>query len=161
VRLPKGLSAFALLLALTLSLTTACQQRAPEFAGAAGEKAAATFRTSVGEVRASPLLVADTAAERLVGLMGRRDLPPDGGMLFLFGEDTSEGFWMKDTPLPLSIAFVDGTGRIVDILDMKPCSTEPCPVYRPNASYVSALEMPQGWFDEHGIGIGDRVELHL
>jgi uncharacterized membrane protein (UPF0127 family) len=80
-------------------------------------------------------------------------------MVFRFPELTDGGFWVKDTPLPLSIAFWGADGRIVAILDMEPCPTDPCPIYRPGASYDTALEMRRGWFDEHGVEIGDRVEL--
>ena len=91
--------------------------------------------------------------------MGRASLPPNAGMMFRFPEPTDAGFWMKDTLLPLSIAFWDVDGRIVAILDMEPCTADPCPVHRPGATYDTALEMRRGWFDEHGIEIGDRVEL--
>lgn len=119
----------------------------------------ARFSTSTGPVETSPLWVADSNAERARGLMGRTSLPPDGGMVFRFPAPTDAGFWMKDTSLPLSIAFRGRGGRIIAILDMEPCTNEPCPVYRPGASYETAIEMRRGWFDEHGVEIGDRVEL--
>ena len=75
--------------------------------------------------------VADSADERQVGLMGRESLPEDAGMIFLFDEDTSGGFWMKDTLIPLSIAFADADGTIVSILDMEPCEADPCEIYDP------------------------------
>ncbi len=80
-------------------------------------------------------------------------------MVFRFPEPTDAGFWMKDTTLPLSIAFWGRDGRILAILDMEPCPKDPCPIYRPGTSYETALEMRRGWFDEHGVEIGDRVEL--
>jgi uncharacterized membrane protein (UPF0127 family) len=119
----------------------------------------ASFSTSNGTVQTAPLWMADSSAERERGLMGRRSLPPDGGMVFRFPEPTDAGFWMKDTPLPLSIAFWGRDRRILAILDMEPCPDEPCPIYRPGASYETALEMRRGWFDQHGVEIGDRVEL--
>ncbi|MDP6932352.1 MAG: DUF192 domain-containing protein, partial [Myxococcota bacterium] len=64
-------------------------------------------------------------------------------------------FWMKDTPLPLSIAFIDTAGRIVHIADMVPLDTSPVPSVRP-AMY--ALEMDRGWFQAHGVYAGARVE---
>ena len=121
--------------------------------------ARAAFSTSAGSVETSPLWVADSDDERERGLMGRTGLPRDGGMVFQFAEPTDVGFWMKDTHLPLSIAFWDGAGRIIAILDMEPCTNDPCPVYRAGATYETALEMRRGWFDEHGVEIGDRVEL--
>lgn len=103
--------------------------------------------------------IADEPAERALGLMGRTSLPEDHGMVFLFERETSSGFWMKDTLIPLSIAFWDGDGRIVAILDMTPCEADPCPTYRPGVPYVGAVEVNRGWFERNGVGIGDRVEL--
>jgi uncharacterized protein len=110
-------------------------------------------------VHVDRLLVADTDAERQRGLMGRRSLPPDGGMVFRFPETTDQTFWMKDTLVPLSIAFVADDRRVVDILDMAPCPGEPCPLYHARASYRTAIEMRAGWFAAHGVRIGDEVDL--
>ena len=68
---------------------------------------------------------------------------------------------MKDTLIPLSIAFWDEDGRIVGIQDMEPCTADPCPTYGSPEPYVGALEVNQGFFDEHGVVIGDRIELGL
>jgi uncharacterized membrane protein (UPF0127 family) len=103
--------------------------------------------------------VADDPDERRLGLMGVEDLPADQGMAFVFDEPVSTGFWMKDTPLPLSIAFVGEDERVVAILDMEPCESDPCPLYRPDDPYVLAVEANQGWFDERGVEPGDRAEL--
>ena len=102
---------------------------------------------------------ADTPAERAQGLMGRTSLEADGGMVFIFDGATDGSFWMKDTLIPLSIAFWDESGRIVGIQDMDPCTSDPCPTYRSPEPYVGALEVNQGFFEEHGVVIGDRVEL--
>jgi uncharacterized protein len=104
------------------------------------------------------LPVADTDAARERGLMGRTSLPPDGGMVFRFPSETDAAFWMKDTSIPLSVAFI-GDRRIVDILDMAPCGDDGCPLYRSAASYRTAIEMHAGWFSAHGIRIGDDVAL--
>ncbi|WP_313225170.1 DUF192 domain-containing protein [Stutzerimonas nitrititolerans] len=96
-----------------------------------------------------------TAPERAQGLMGRTELAADRGMLFRFDDFRRHCLWMKDTPLPLSAAFMDETGRIVDLIDLEPlskairCSREP-------ARY--ALEVNRGWFEEQGIGAGARVQ---
>lgn len=107
--------------------------------------------------------VADTPEERRRGLMGRTSLEADAGMLFLFEESTSGGFWMKDTVIPLSIAFmrsVEGAGfRVVAILEMEPCEADPCPTYEPGTSYDAALEVNQGWFAEAGVGVGDEATV--
>jgi uncharacterized protein len=103
--------------------------------------------------------VATTDRDRQRGLMGVRSLPRDAGMAFVWTEPTTSAFWMKDTPVPLSIAFVDDGGRIVTIREMEPCRAEPCPVYRSDAPFVLAIEANRGWFDRHGVGIGDRATL--
>ena len=103
--------------------------------------------------------VADTGPLRQRGLMGRESLPSDAGMVFVFEEETSGGFWMKDTLIPLSIAFIDDNGQIVDILDMAPCEADPCPVYIPDATYLFALEANQGFFEDHGVTTDWTVDL--
>ncbi len=121
----------------------------------------ATFATASGKVRTSTLEIADTGAERERGLMNRNTLAPNAGMVFVFDGETTNSFWMKDTPIPLSIAFWGDGGRVVDILDMQPCTTDPCTVYTPRGPYTRALEMNLGWFERRGVQIGDRVELQL
>lgn len=106
-----------------------------------------------------PVEVADTTEERARGLSGRETLAEDAGMLFLFDGPVTQGFWMKDTLIPLSIAFIDGDGRIIALRDMEPCRREPCPLYEPGRPYSSALEVNQGAFDRWGIGVGDRASL--
>jgi uncharacterized membrane protein (UPF0127 family) len=103
--------------------------------------------------------IAGTPLARVIGLMGRRTLAANSGMVFLEDEPTQGFFWMKDTLIPLSIAFWDQDGRIFQILDMEPCPAEPCPHYRPEADWVGAVEVNQGFFGEHGIRVGDRVHL--
>ena len=80
-------------------------------------------------------------------------------MAFLFDRPTSSSFWMKDTLIPLSIAFWDRSRRIVAILDMAPCRRSPCPLYSPGTSYIGAVEVNRGFFRQHGVRVGDRVEL--
>jgi uncharacterized membrane protein (UPF0127 family) len=103
--------------------------------------------------------VADTPAEREQGLMGRRSLPADEGMVFTWPQDHRGAFWMKDTLIPLSIAFYAADGRIVRILDMTPCPTEPCDLYDPGVAYRGALEANEGAFRRWGISEGDRLRL--
>ncbi|MCH6555639.1 MAG: DUF192 domain-containing protein [Chloroflexi bacterium] len=100
--------------------------------------------------------LARTPAERRRGLMSREELQEDGGMLFVFPQDTTTGFWMKDTLIPLSIAFIAEDGAILDVQDMEALSEER---HRPPQPYRYALEVNQGWFQEHGLGPGDRVEI--
>ena len=77
-------------------------------------------------------------------------------MLFIFSGDTEAGFWMKDTLIPLSIAFIAADGTILDVQEMEPLSEDK---HRPPAPYRYALEVNQGWFEERGFGTGDRVEI--
>ncbi|CAM5209653.1 hypothetical protein CDEN61S_02162 [Castellaniella denitrificans] len=88
------------------------------------------------------------------GLMRRTGLADDAGMLFELGEPDIHCFWMKDTLIPLSIAFIGPDGRIVDIQDMQPQSLDP---HCPPAPVSQALEMNLGWFARAGVRTGDRV----
>jgi uncharacterized protein len=103
-------------------------------------------------------LTAEVAAndgQRAQGLMHRRMLPENRGMLFVFPHPAPQSFWMANTYLPLSIAFIDERGAIVNIADMKPLTTNPHPSAKP-AKY--ALEMNQGWFAKRGIKAGAKVD---
>ena len=103
--------------------------------------------------------IAETDVTRPIGLMGRTSLAPDAGMAFLSPDPSTAGFWMKDTLIPLSIAFWNTQGRILEILDMQPCATDSCPLYTPREPYVGAVEVNQGYFEANGIGVGDTVGL--
>ena len=91
--------------------------------------------------------------------MGVTTLGADDGMAFVWGEPTAGSFWMKDTLIPLSIAFVDENGRIVTILEMTPCAAEPCDTYEASAPYTMAIEANAGWFDALSIELGDTAEF--
>ena len=95
--------------------------------------------------------VADNNSSRARGLMRRTALPPNGGMLFVFDEDAIHCMWMKNTLIPLSVAFIDARGAIINIADMQPHSEQSHCAARP-ARY--ALEMTQGWFAQRGIRAG-------
>ncbi len=101
--------------------------------------------------------VADDEAERETGLMGRESLPEDAGMAFLWSDPVRVSFWMKDTLIPLSIAFWDADGSIISILDMAPCRADPCPTYDPGAAFVGALEVNEGFFASRGVEVGDVI----
>jgi len=100
--------------------------------------------------------VARTPEERVVGLMARKHLWKEEGMLFIFKEEGYHSFWMKDTLIPLSIAFIDREGRIVKITDMKPLTLTSHPPPKP---ILYALEMNKGWFSRNGIRVGDIVRF--
>lgn len=99
--------------------------------------------------------IADTPRERAQGLTGRSYLPADNGMLFVFERPGRYCFWMRDTPLPLSIAFIDATGRIASLADMQPrTETRHCP----SVDVRYALEVWQGEFQKRGITPRMRVD---
>ena len=100
--------------------------------------------------------VADDTDEMQKGLMGRTALAEDAGMLFVYPEERELSFWMKDTLIPLSIAFMDSDGRIVDIQDMQPLDQTR---HYPAEPAQYALEVNQGFFAERGVQVGDTVEL--
>lgn len=99
--------------------------------------------------------VAADSNSRTVGLMNRFSLAPDSGMLFVFPQSEPLAFWMKNTFVPLSIAYVDTKGVILNIADMKPRDESTHPSKGPA---MFAIEMKQGWFRERGIAAGDKVE---
>lgn len=106
--------------------------------------------------------VAEKPEQHAFGLMERDCLPEDHGMVFVFFEDTTTGFYMYRTKIPLSIAFFDVDGEIVDIIDMDPCTSDQpaeCEIYQPDSPYRGALEVNQGAFDRWGIGVGDSIRL--
>ncbi len=103
-------------------------------------------------------LLAETAVQQSQGLMGRTDLSGYDGMLFVFEDDTRSAFFMKDTLIPLSIAWFDSDGGFVSAADMPPCGDEPvCPTYGPDADYRYALEVLEGGLPALGIGPGTRL----
>ena len=103
------------------------------------------------------LEVAADPAARARGLMGRRQVPAGTGMVFLYPADVAEAYWMKNTLVPLSIAFVAADGRVVSVAEMTPCTADPCPSYAPAGPYRYAVELPAGAFQAAGVGEGDKV----
>ncbi len=98
--------------------------------------------------------VVATPERRATGLMNRFGLQPEHGMVFVFDRPQPLGFWMRNTYVPLSIAFIDASGKIVNIEDMKPLDEST--IWSRGLS-LYALEMRQGWFAAKGIGPGDTV----
>ena len=107
-------------------------------------------------------LTAEVAADRaghMCGLAFRNGLPADRGMLFAYAQEQIIGFWMKNTFIHLSIAFLDDDGRILEIHDMDPRDPSRRYISRLPARY--ALEVNQGWFADNSIALGDRIEFDL
>jgi uncharacterized membrane protein (UPF0127 family) len=95
-----------------------------------------------------------TAEQRATGLMYRREMPQHEGMLFVFEQPAGQCFWMKNTLLPLTAAFVADDGTIVNLADMKPQTTDSHCSLKP-VRYV--LEMNQGWFSKRGLKAGSKL----
>lgn len=121
------------------------------------DTAAVTIRGPDGQRLAFEVEVAADRRARRQGLMHRTELAADGGMLFVFPHQTSAGFSMRDTPLPLSIAFASVDGTIVTVRDMAPCPARPCPSYRSAEPYRLALEVHQGALE--AVEPGWRLEV--
>ena len=100
--------------------------------------------------------IARTPLQHMQGLMGRKHLSKDSGMLFDFGKKKPLSFWMQNTYIPLQIAFIDDNGRVGQIERMVPLSTRPI---HSNSSYRYALEVNDGWFDENGIRVNSYLRM--
>ncbi|MBO7093850.1 MAG: DUF192 domain-containing protein [Spirochaetia bacterium] len=100
--------------------------------------------------------IADTPASKEKGLMGRESLDEDRGMLFVYDMDSRKSFWMKNTLIPLSIAYIAADGTIREIYDMEPLSKR---IIDSRYSVRYALEVNQGAFQRHGVKEGDKVEF--
>lgn len=149
-------------LALSLLLLAACGNDDSSYSGSptpSPARAMAIIDTG-DEVVLVDVEVADSDEERALGLMNRESLDEDKGMLFLYFEPNRGGFWMKDTLIPLSIAFFDEKGEILEIMDMEPCEADPCPTYDPGVRYWGALEVNQGAFEEWGVSEGDTLRTN-
>lgn len=146
-----------------------CVRKAALFLGFA--VAAAGLGAPLSACRSSPAVVihaargavtvqveiADTPDKRASGLMYRRDLASDAGMLFLFATPSPQKFWMKNTPLPLDMIFIGPTATIVGIVaDTKPFTTNPL---GPDEASQYVLEVNAGFAAQHGVAVGDQVEF--
>lgn len=100
--------------------------------------------------------IAKSDEERNHGFMERKVIPDGTGMIFVYDKDLIMSFWMKNTPHPLSIAYIDSKGIIRNIYDMTPFSLSPI---LSTVSVRYALEVPQGWYDKNNIKPGDRISL--
>lgn len=143
-----GCAAAALFL---LVLSAACAAQAKQL-----PSETLRIRTASGAEVPIEAEIAANGADQARGLMHRRRLADGAGMLFVFPSDRRMSFWMKNTYVPLSIAYIASDGRILEIHDMEPLSETAVNSER-FARY--ALEVPRGWFSRAGIGIGDRLEL--
>ena len=93
------------------------------------------------------------------GLMNVEEIPDDYGMVFMWSDTSIHSFHMKNTLIPLDIAWWDADGRIVDIQTMQPCTADPCLSYTPAGPHVAAVEVNAGLLKEAGVEVGDKVKL--
>jgi len=143
---------------LLVSASCGTKKPAQTFPSAPPGGALVAFRKHVVAVE-----LATTPDEWQRGLMSRRHLGADAGMLFLFPSAQKTGFWMKDTLIPLQIAFLKRTTgqtyRVAALFEMTPCKADPCHIYDPKASYDAALEVNTGWFTAHGVHVGSTGQV--
>ena len=128
----------------------------------ADARAASAAEFSAVEISGQRIVVelAVTPQQRALGLMYRRHLDPDAGMLFDMGRPGRHGIWMKNTLIPLDILWLEGDGRVVDLVsDAPPCRADPCPIYSPRHGSRWILEINGGRAAELGVSRGDRVRL--
>ena len=126
----------------------------PTFAQTTAQPELATKKIQAG----MHIITAEIAAsntERQMGLMNRSKLGPNRGMLFVFDQADKHCFWMRNTPLALTIAWLDEQGKIVSLADMQPKSDDN---HCPSAPAVYALEMEQGWFKQRNIKVGATLK---
>ncbi len=100
--------------------------------------------------------IARTSEQVTTGLMNRESLPADQGMLFIFDPPSNIGFWMRNTLIPLDIAYLADDGRIREIRQGQPLDET---ILRPQLPYSYVLEVNAGWFESHGLGVGDHVQI--
>ena len=117
-----------------------------------------TLITSEGKEIVVKAEIAASFEDRQNGFMFRQKIPDGTGMLFIFEEEQILNFWMRNTPHPLSIAYIDKNGKIRDILDMAPYSLENV---TSSSKVLYALEVPQGWFKKVNVRVGDRLKLNF
>ena len=164
-------SVLALVVLLVFSATVGCgdgpsRQQAQSPAASAAVPASPPVSAPEREPRVVAVLFPDRSARVDVevvdtpetlqrGLMFREELAESAGMLFVFPAPRRLAFWMKNTPLPLSIAFIDDGMRVDAVEDMRPLDEGPR--YRSRGACRFALEVNQGWFAAHGVRVGDRA----
>ncbi|HZQ35626.1 MAG TPA: DUF192 domain-containing protein [Dehalococcoidia bacterium] len=135
---------------------TAAQRPPVVQQGITGTLPEVVFTTANGQQVSLAVEIADTEPLRETGLMNRPSLPDDQGMAFVWENDVTEAFWMKDTLIPLSIAFIEANGVIVDTQEMQAETLDP---HIPAAPYRVAIEANAGWYSRNGLQVGDVADL--
>lgn len=133
-----------------------CGGDSKDDAFATGGLTTLTIKAPNGKSAKIKVEIADDTNERSTGLMNRDSLPKDNGMLFIIDPPRGAGFYMKDTKIPLTIAFIGPCGAIVALADMEPLTLT---IHSTNEVYNFGLEANKGWFSEHGLGVGSTVTI--
>ena len=118
-----------------------------------------TITNSAGQQIPVYVEIADNMQKLEEGLMFRKSLPEDEGMLFVFPRQGIYAFWMKNTLVALDAIYTDANGTIVDIIQMNPCIMDPCPTYAPDSEALYVLEVNKGFSERHGIKEGGKIVL--
>ena len=151
------------MLLLLLAAACATAQTTQSVSGCTSNDQAVFYKGAVGQKPLTQLnvTVASDDASRERGLMGVTDLGKNDGMAFAWTSATDATFWMKDTLIPLSIAFVDASGQVITIKEMTPCTADPCETYAADGTYTTALEANAHWFEDQHVEVGDRMNLSV
>jgi len=139
---------------LVLLLAIACASGNPGTPASCPQDQATVSFSKDAQLRVQ---VAADDASRQRGLMVVTDLPENHGMAFTWTSPTDTTFWMKDTLIPLSIAFIDQEGKVITISEMTPCTADPCTTYAADAPYTMAIEANANWFEDHDVSVGDTA----
>lgn len=156
-----------LVLAISAAFFSACKKSANESESGAAQSTARKS-SKAGDVKGNLhkitmdssavwVEIADNEEMRAKGLMWRESMPQDQGMLFVFQNAEMQSFWMRNTYMPLDIAFIDANWKITDIHHMKPIIDTI--YYQSSVPVPYALEVNQGWFAKHGVRVGDTIRL--
>jgi uncharacterized membrane protein (UPF0127 family) len=132
--------------------------RVPDYVPTDYPRPNAVVSTFTHDIILIRLETAATEQQRATGLMYRHVLDPDTGMVFVWGQQTHDSFWMENTLIPLTVAFLGQDGTIQEVQDMAPLTTT---LHTPLLPYFYALEVNQGFFSQNGIKVGARLSLNL
>jgi len=131
------------------------------FTGCIGQQKFETTKVTISTPKDEIVVyseIADNTYKRTLGLMNRSSLGENAGMFFVFDNEETRAFWMKDTLIPLDIFFIDSKMDIVDIQTMQPCKTIMCPRYTSSTPAKYALEVNAGFASKNGVKVGDTIK---
>lgn len=147
-------------LAATIVIALAgCRAPAPPDAAVVGGMPSATLRLSGEQPLTLEVELALTPVHQARGLMEVSEIPDTYGMVFLWSEPGLHAFFMKNTLIPLDIAWWNDRGEIVDIQTMTPCTEDPCTLYEPAEEHIAAVEVNAGLLAANGVRVGDTAQL--